>query len=368
MPAVPNSTSVDDPATLAGWLEESWDPALTVGAWWQLLADAGLSDPRLPSPWGRSWTRDQTLAFHALMAERKMLAPSYGMGNFLVIPTLREHATKQLQERLIPEILNGRQGWCQLFSEPGAGSDLASLRTRAERVDDHYIVVGQKMWSSGGQYSDWCMLLVRTDHDVPQHKGITCLLAEMHVPGVEVRPIVLANGNPETTEVFWDEVQVPAENRLGEEGDGWRIAMTTVSYERGPADVGIIAHFRRNLRQVERLASERGLAGNPEVRKALARAYVLGEELRLNVLEQLSMRVTGRLPGPEASVSKQLWTEAEQYLQHVAMDLVGADALTGVAEDRLSDYFYSRPISVYGGSAQIQRNLLAQRVLGMPRG
>jgi len=277
------------------------------------------------------------------------------------------YGTEEQKSRFLPPLLNGEDRWCQGFSEPGAGSDLASLRTRAERLEDRYVVDGQKMWSSGGQYSDWCMLLVRTNHDVPQHKGITCLLASMRSPGVEVRPIVLANGNPETTEVFWDEVEVPADNRLGEEGDGWRIAMTTVTYERGPADVGIIAHFRRSLRHVERLAAERGATADPEVRKALARAYVLGEELRLNVVEQLSMRVSGRPPGPESSVSKQLWTEAEQYLQHVAMDLVGADALTGRAEDRLTEYFYSRPISVYGGSAQIQRNLLAQRVLGMPR-
>ena len=364
-------------ASLRGWLTDN------VPRGWREIADHAEHD-RMYRAWhrklyaagymGMSWPKeyggqDRSPVFEAILNDEAGNAdappvPSVGyMGRAIFT-----YGNEEQKRRFLPPLLNGEVRWCQGFSEPGAGSDLASLRTRAERVDDHYIVVGQKMWSSGGQYSDWCMLLVRTDHDVPQHKGITCLLAEMHVPGVEVRPIVLANGNPETTEVFWDEVQVPAENRLGEEGDGWRIAMTTVSYERGPADVGIIAHFRRNLRQVERLASERGLAGNPEVRKALARAYVLGEELRLNVLEQLSMRVTGRLPGPEASVSKQLWTEAEQYLQHVAMDLVGADALTGVAEDRLSDYFYSRPISVYGGSAQIQRNLLAQRVLGMPRG
>ncbi len=223
------------------------------------------------------------------------------------------------------------------------------------------------MWSSGGIYADWCLLLVRTNHDVPQHKGITCLLASMQSPGVEARPIVLANGNPETAEVFWDNVEVPAENRLGGEGDGWRIAMTTVSFERGPGDVGTVAAFRRNLRQVERLAAEKGVAGDPAIRKALAKAYVYGEAQRLNVAEQLSKRVSGHLPGPEASVSKQLWTISEQYLQHVAMDLVGADALTGEAPRRLADYFQSRPISVYGGSAQIQRNLLAQRVLGLPR-
>jgi alkylation response protein AidB-like acyl-CoA dehydrogenase len=277
------------------------------------------------------------------------------------------HGNEEQKKRFLPPLLNGEVRWCQGFSEPEAGSDLASLRTRAELVGDHYVVNGQKMWSSGGIHSDWCLLLVRTNHDVPQHQGITCLLASMHSPGVEARPIVLANGNPETAEVFWDGVEVPVENRLGEEGEGWRIAMTTVSYERGPGDVGTVAHFRRNLRAVERLAEERGRSGDRQVREALARAYVYGEAQRLNVAEQLSKRVSGHLPGPDASVSKQLWTQAEQYLQHVAMDLTGADALTGVLPDRLEDYFTSRPISVYGGSAQIQRNLLAQRVLGLPR-
>src|SRR5262249_13874511 len=151
------------------------------------------------------------------------------------------------KQQFLPPLLRGETRWCQGFSEPEAGSDLASLRTRAELIDDHYVVQGQKMWSSGGIYADWCLLLRRTNHDVPQHKGITCLLASMQSPGVEARPIVLANGNPETAEVFWDNVSVPAENRLGAEGDGWRIAMTTVSYERGPGDVGTIAAFRRNL-------------------------------------------------------------------------------------------------------------------------
>ena len=277
------------------------------------------------------------------------------------------HGSDEQKRRFLPPLLKGEVRWCQGFSEPEAGSDLASLRTRAELVGDRYVVHGQKMWSSGGIYSDWCLLLVRTDPNAPQHKGITCLLADMHSPGVEPRPIVLADGDPETAEVFWDGVEVPVENRLGEEGDGWRIAMTTVSYERGPGDVGTVAAFRRNLRQVEALAAERGLSGDRQVRQALARAYVYGEAQRLNVAEQLSKRVSGHLPGPEASVSKQLWTQAEQYLQHVAMDLIGADALTGAAPSRLHDYFQSRPISVYGGTAQIQRNLLAQRVLGLPR-
>ena len=224
------------------------------------------------------------------------------------------------------------------------------------------------MWTSGGQYADWCLLLVRTDPDVAKHKGITCLLTSMKVPGITVAPIVLADTNPETCEVFWDSVEVPVDQRLGAEGDGWRFAMTTVSYERGPADVGIIANYRRSLAEMAALAEARGRAEDPEIRTAWARAYVQGEGLRLNVIEQLSMRVSGRIPGPEGSVSKIMWAEAEQFIAHLGLELAGADTLTGAEPERLRAYFRSRPVSVYGGSAQIQRNILSQHMLGLPRG
>ena len=193
------------------------------------------------------------------------------------------YGTEEQKREFLPTLLSGEVSWCQGFSEPEAGSDLASLRTRAVRDGDRYIVNGQKMWTSGGQYADWCLLLVRTDPDVAKHKGITCLLTSMKVPGITVAPIVLADSNPETCEVFWDSVEVPVDQRLGAEGDGWRLAMTTVSYERGPADVGIIANYRRSLAEMAALAEARGRAEDPEIRTAWARAYVQGEGLRLNV-------------------------------------------------------------------------------------
>jgi alkylation response protein AidB-like acyl-CoA dehydrogenase len=351
----------------AGWrqIEDHAEHDQMYRAWHRSLYSAGYMGMSWPKEYGG---QDLSPVYEAILNDECGNAdaphvPSVGyMGRAIFT-----YGNEEQKKRFLPPLLNGEVRWCQGFSEPEAGSDLASLRTRADRVGDHYVVNGQKMWSSGGIYSDWCMLLVRTNHEVPPHQGITCLLAPMDTAGVEARPIVLANGSPETAEVFWDAVEVSAENRLGEEGDGWRIAMTTVSFERGPGDVGSVAAFRRSLRQVERLAAEKGVIGDPEVRRALARAYVFGEAQRLNVVEQLSKRVSGHLPGPDASVSKQLWTQAEQYLQHLAMDIAGAAALTGEAPDRLADYFQSRPASVYGGTAQIQRNLLAQRVLGLPR-
>lgn len=277
------------------------------------------------------------------------------------------HGAEEQKRRFLPMLLDGRRLWCQGFSEPGAGSDLGALRTRAVRDGDDYVVNGQKMWTSGAQDADWCMLLVRTDPDAPKHQGISCLLTAMDVPGITARPIVLANGEPETGEVFFDDVRVPADQLLGAPGDGWRIAMTTLAYERGPGDTGFTARYRRTMTELERIAEERGRLDDPRVRRELAMAYVRGEALRLNVLEQLSARVGGQQAGSEGSVAKMLWIDAVQSLQHLALDLFGADGLTGREPEWLAEYLASRPVSVYGGAQEIQKNILAQRVLRMPR-
>jgi alkylation response protein AidB-like acyl-CoA dehydrogenase len=299
-------------------------------------------------------------------AGRASSPPLPGMVNYLGRAIYTWGSDEQKKQHL-PSLLNGEISWCQGFSEPDAGSDLAGLKTRADLDGDEYVINGQKMWTSGGQYADWCLLLARTDREAPKHKGISCILVDMHSPGITVRPIILADADPETCEVFWDGVRAPVSNRLGDPGQGWRVAMTTVTYERGPADIGFISTYQKTLRAVEALAVEKGLADDAGFRRELARAYVRGEGLRLNVVEQLSMRVSGREPGPEGSVAKLLWADAEQTLQHLAMNLAGADALVGRSPERLEGYFRSRPVSVYGGSAQIQKNILALSALGMPR-
>ena len=209
---------------------------------------------------------------------------------------------------------------------------------------------------------------VRTDPEAPKHKGISCLLTSMRTPGITTRPIVLASGEPETGEVFFDDVVVPADQMVGDPGDGWRIAMTTVAFERGASDVGMIASYRSALQDLQQRVVDLGLTDRPEVRRALARCYVRGEALRLNAVESLSRRTAGKLPGPESSVGKLLWSDAEQELHHLELEVVGADAFTGAEPDVLSSYFRSRPVSVYGGSSQIQKNVLAAQILGMPRG
>jgi alkylation response protein AidB-like acyl-CoA dehydrogenase len=334
--------------------------------WHKKLFEGGYIGQSWPEEWGG---KGLSPAMDAILNEEtgNLDAPPLPGIVGYIGRALQMYGTDAQREKLLPSTISGEIQWCQGFSEPGAGSDLAALRTKAVLEGDHYVVNGHKMWTSSGQYGDWCMLLARTDPDAPKHKGISAFLVDMSTPGITVRPIVLADGSPETTEVFWDDVVVPADLMLGEPGDGWRIAMTTVSYERGPSDIGFISTYRRNLAELRKEAAESGVADRPGIRSRFARAYVLGEVLRLNVLQQLSMRVGGRPPGEEGSIGKLLWTQCEQELQHLAMDIFGADVVVGHRPRHLHRYFMSRPISVYGGSSQIQKNIISQRLLGMPR-
>ncbi|WP_095079482.1 acyl-CoA dehydrogenase family protein [Pseudomonas sp. Irchel s3h17] len=350
-----NWREVNDPQGLRA-LSKSWHKALYASGY------IGLNWPKEYGGQGLSPTFDAILNDEAGRADSPRLP---AMVNYLG-RAIFTYGTEEQKQHFLPTLLSGEVQWCQGFSEPGAGSDLASLRTRAEQDDDHYVVNGQKMWTSGALQADWCLLLARTDSNAAKHKGISCLLTPLDAPGITVKPIVLHSGEPETAEVFFDDVRIPASQRIGAPGDGWRIAMTTVSYERGASDTGSISALRRQLREIEQIAAERGLLADTSTRHKLARAHVDIEALSLNVAQQLSLRLAGRDPGPEGSVGKLLWSKAAQYTLHVALDVLGADALTGNAPRWLAEYFTSRPVSVYGGSSQIQKNILA-RMLDMPR-
>lgn len=346
---------INDPEGLRA-LNKNWHKALYAGGY------MGLNWPTEYGGQGLAASFDAILNDEAGRADSPRLP---AMVNYLG-RAIFTYGTQEQKQRFLPTLLSGEVQWCQGFSEPGAGSDLASLRTRAELDGDQYVVNGQKMWTSGALQADWCLLLARTDSSVAKHKGISCLLTPLDAPGITVQPILLANGDPETAEVFFDDVRIPQDQLIGNPGDGWRIAMTTVSYERGASDTGSISALRRQLRALEGIATERGLLADPAVRAKLARAYVDIEALSLNVAQQLSMRLAGRDPGPEGSVGKLLWSRAAQYTMHVALEVLGAEALTGKAPHWLAEYFTSRPVSVYGGSSQIQKNILA-RMLDMPR-
>jgi alkylation response protein AidB-like acyl-CoA dehydrogenase len=275
--------------------------------------------------------------------------------------------TEEQRRRYLPGLLSGDEVWCQGFSEPGAGSDLAALATRARLDGDHYLVDGQKVWTSDAAWADRCLLLARTDPAASRHRGISALILDMDQPGVEVRPIVQANEDTEFNEVFLTAAVVPAEQVVGTPGDGWRIAMTTVGYERGPADVGFSSRYARLLGELERAAVQEGIR-DPSLRTDLAWARVQVAVLRAHVLRSLSARAGGAVPGAEGSIDKLLATRTEQALHHVAMDLHGSAALLGDRPDVLGDYLYSRAQSIAGGTSEIQRTIVAERVLGLPRG
>lgn len=281
---------------------------------------------------------------------------------------LLHFGTDAQRRRHLPGLLSGAEVWCQGFSEPGAGSDLAALSTRADRDGEggDYIVHGRKVWTSDAAWADRCLLLARTDPTAGRHQGISALIVDMRAPGVTVRPIRQINGDEEFNEVLFDGVRVPADAVVGRPGQGWQIAMTTVSYERGPADVGFSSRYGRTIRDLEAAARERGAVG-PATRRDLARAYVHTEVLRLHVLRGLSHRLSGGAPGPESSVDKLLSTRTEQLLHHVAMDLHGSAPLLGGQGEVLFDYLYSRAASIAGGTAQIQRSIVAEKLLGLPR-
>jgi alkylation response protein AidB-like acyl-CoA dehydrogenase len=334
--------------------------------WQQALYRAGYMGMSWPPEYGG---RGLSPVYDAILVEEMSLAdaPPFSVNVNYLGRAMWTHGTEEQKRRFLPMILSGDAMWCQGFSEPEAGSDLGSLRTRAVLDGGEWVVNGRKLWTSRSPTADWCLLLARTEPDVAKHEGISCLLLSMDTPGVEARPVYLSNGEPATGEVYFDGARVPADQLLGARGDGWKIALTALAVERGPGDVGYISKYQRSLRELEALTRSGRSSADPELRRRLAAAYVRGEAMRLTYLEQLSSRAVGHPTGPEGSVAKLLWAEAEQTLNQVAMDLFGADSLTGREPRWLSQYLYSRASSVYGGTAQIQKNILARRVLRLPR-
>jgi alkylation response protein AidB-like acyl-CoA dehydrogenase len=272
--------------------------------------------------------------------------------------------TPEQQAAYIPGILSGEVQWCQGFSEPSSGSDLASLRTRAERVPGGYAITGQKLWTSRAHWSQWCLLLARTDPTAKRHRGISCFVIETSTPGVSPRSITQITGDRRFAEVFFDGAFVPESQRIGPENGGWQLALTTLAFERGPADIGQVGRLRRRLRELDAL-----LAKSPEDAEARAkveRCHLMVEVLRLQVLSSLSKRLTSDRPSSEGSLDKLLMAQTDQLLAHTKMDLLGSSPLLGEQPADLYEYFWSRAATIYGGTAQIQRNIVAERVLGLP--
>ncbi|HET6952299.1 MAG TPA: acyl-CoA dehydrogenase family protein [Acidimicrobiales bacterium] len=283
-----------------------------------------------------------------------------------LVQGILEHGNDDIRRRFLPGIVSGRDRWCQGFSEPDAGSDLASLRTRADRDGDDYVITGHKVWTSYSDDADWCLVLARTDHEVPRHKGISAFAVPMRQPGIEQRPLPMINGiTKEFGEVVFDGARVPAANMIGGPGEGWPLAMTVVSHEREPGELGFVARYRKVVKELtERVRREPAQYGHEQVRE-LGWAIVESEMLRLHVSRRLSDRLDGIEHGPEGSVDKLLMTQVEQSVGHAAL-AVGGAGHGGGDDTWLKVYLYSRAQSVMGGTSQIQRNLVARRILGLP--
>ncbi|MFN2537330.1 MAG: acyl-CoA dehydrogenase family protein [Mycobacteriales bacterium] len=337
-----------------------WDG---VAAWHQALYDGGF--------FGMSWPTSvggQALpsVYDVILDEELSAAgapprPSVGY----LVQGLLEHADEETQRRFLPGIVNGRERWCQGFSEPDAGSDLASLRTRAVLDGEEYVISGRKVWTSYSDAADWCLVLARTDPDVPVHKGISAFAVPMQQPGIEQRPLKMINGiTREFGEVLFDEARVPAANMIGAPGEGWRLAMTVVSHEREPGELGFVSRYTKLVKELAHQVQAQP-DRQPEQLHDLAWAIVETEVLRQHVRRRLSDRLDGVVHGPDGSVDKLLMTSAEQAVGHAALAIGGTGH--GAGDDTwLKVYLYSRAQSVMGGTAQIQRNLVARRILGLP--
>jgi alkylation response protein AidB-like acyl-CoA dehydrogenase len=277
------------------------------------------------------------------------------------------HGSDAIKDRFLPGLISGRERWCQGFSEPDAGSDLASLRTTATRDGDDFVIDGHKVWTSYSDVADWCIVLARTDHDAPKHKGLSAFALPMDQPGIEQRPLKMINGiTKEFGQVLFDGARVPAENMIGEPGEGWRLAMTIVSHEREPGELGYVARYAKTVKELEQAVRAAPDAHPSDRCLDVAWAHVQAEMLRLHVCRRLSERLDGIEHGPGGSVDKLLMTWVEQTVGSAALAVSGPQAALDGDDVALKIYLYSRAQSVMGGTSQIQKNIIATRILGLP--
>ncbi len=385
------------------WFRENWDPELPLGVWWERLAGGGWGFPTWPQRWfGRGLGSDEAKQVGAARAAVGAVGPPSGIGVMMAGPTIIDHGTEEQCQRFLPNMVSGKEIWCQLFSEPGAGSDLAGLQTRAERDGDEWIVNGQKVWTSGAQFSKWGILIARTNPDVPKHEGITFFVIDMDQPGIEVRPLKEMTGGATFNEVFLTDARVPNENVIGEPNRGWGVAVTTLAHERsslGASGMGGEGGAMIGRNDLDRPAGQRSRGGGDMAGMALAfggggamikelpalvgraddrvlrdkvmRIYTLMEIARYTSLRVQAAKAAGRGPGPEVSTGKLVASELVRQLRDVGLEalgpygqLMGADTPLGGMLQQLA--LFSPAISIAGGSDQIQRNIIGERVLGLP--
>jgi alkylation response protein AidB-like acyl-CoA dehydrogenase len=361
---------------LRGWLEDNHpgeepkgdDEAFEFRREWQRkLHEAGYAGLSWPEEYGG---RGATLIEQAIFGEELTRAKAPAAANVLGLamggPVVIAHGTDEQKQRYLEPILSAEEIWCQGFSEPESGSDLASLKTKAVKSNGEWVVTGQKVWTSFAHKAKWCMLVARTDPDVPKHQGITYFLLDMEQDAVQVRPLRQITGDPEFNELFIEEARIPDDNVIGGVGNGWAVAITTLMHERAGLGAGAAASIRIALGQLVDLAHERGVADDPVIRQRIGQLHIEAESLRLNSWRGLTQIMKKGQPGPEGSLPKWQWAEINQALTELAMDIRGEEG--PVSE---SDWTYrflrARGNSIEGGTTEILKNIVAERVLGLPK-
>jgi len=341
--------------------------------WQRRLHEAGWAGLSWPTEYGG---RGATLIEQAIFNEEMARAQAPPVANVLGLamggPTVIAHGTEDQRRRFLPPILSAEEIWCQGFSEPESGSDLASLKTRAVRDGDDWVVTGQKVWTTFAHHAKWCMLVARTDPDAPKHKGLTYFLMDMDQDAVQVRPLRQITGEAEFNELFIEEARVPNENIVGGEGNGWAVAITTLMHERATLAFGLQVSVRIALGELIEHArnapANDGLraSGDPLVRQRLAQLLIESEVLRLNAYRSLSAVMRSGVPGPEGSLGKWHWSEVNQALTELTVEIAGPRAMLADHEWAYR-FLRARANSIEGGTTEILKNIVAERVLGLPR-
>jgi alkylation response protein AidB-like acyl-CoA dehydrogenase len=340
----------------------AWERRLGEGGW------IGLGWPAANGGRGLAWS--QQVIFYEEYARAGAPARVGHIGEHLLGPTLLMFGSREQKARFLPGILAGAQLWCQGYSEPDAGSDLAAVRTRAQLRDGEWHLDGQKVWTSLAQFADWCFLIARTDPSTQRHRGLSCLLVPMRQPGIEIRPIVQLTGTSEFNEVFFDDARAAADDVVGAPGDGWRVALGTLAVERGVSTFGQQLGFGREFEAVLAEARRNRSIDDPDIAARIADAWIGLQVMRFTAQATLGTPA-GTTPGTEANIAKLLWAPWHQRLGELAVDVVGADATQAGPGYDLTDaqrlFLYTRADTIYGGSNEIQRNVIAERHLGLPR-
>jgi len=341
-------------------------------AWERKLGDAGWACVGWPKAYGgREATFNEQVIYHEEYARAGGPGRLGHIGETLIGPTLIAFGSDEQKQRFLPKIAKGEELWCQGYSEPNAGSDLANVQTKAVLEGDEWRITGQKVWTSGAHWSDWCFVLCRSEPEAPSHHALSYILVPMRQPGIEIRPIVQMTGTSEFSEVFFEDARTAADNIVGKRGEGWGVAMGTLAFERGASTLGQQQSFQNELEEIIAIAKKNGAARDPVMRQRLADAWIGLRIMRFNALRTLSNADAAAL-GREAMITKLYWATWHRDLGKLAMDVLGP--WSEIADDTPYElsalqrmYLFTRSDTIYAGTNQIQRNIIGERALGLPR-